>query len=142
MKRVGLILAILFFFTAFLAFPVEMKAEAATTEWKSLIYDEAGLLNQEEYDELNTMANQYGAERETDIIIFTSSNSDNMDVMKMTQDFYDDQGPGYDRTHGNAVILTMDMRNREIYLVPDFTKQSGIWMTTDWIKYVTRLART
>ncbi|MBE0340267.1 TPM domain-containing protein [Paenibacillus sp. 28ISP30-2] len=116
MKRVGAILAILVFFAAFLAVPMEVKGEAATTEWKSLIYDEAGLLNQTEYDELNTMANQYGAERETDIIIFTSSNPDNMDVMKMTQDFYDDHGPGYDRSHGNAVILTMDMRNREIYL--------------------------
>lgn len=92
MKRHRAIVAVLLFFAVFLALPMEMKGEPATTEMKSLIYDEAGLLNQEEYDVLNTMANQYGAERETDIIIYTTPNPDNMDVMKMTQDFYDDHG--------------------------------------------------
>jgi uncharacterized protein len=116
LKEHRAIIAILLFFAVFLALPIEMKGEPATTEMKPLIYDEAGLLNQEEYDVLNAMANQYGAERETDIIIYTTLNPDNRDVMKMTQDFYDDHGPGYDRSHGNAVILTMDMRNREVYL--------------------------
>ncbi|MBC8079502.1 MAG: TPM domain-containing protein, partial [Gorillibacterium sp.] len=80
------------------------------------VYDEAGLLSQEEYDRLNLMANEYGAKRETDIVIYTSNNTESMDVMKMTQDFYDEHAPGYDKSHGNAVILTMDMKNREIYL--------------------------
>jgi uncharacterized protein len=89
---------------------------AAAGETKKLVYDEAGLLTQDEYNELNAMANQYGAERETDIIIYTSPNEAGADVMKMTQDFYDEMGPGYDKQHGNAVILTLDMNNREIYL--------------------------
>ena len=114
MNKQRTILAILFFFVVYLAVPMELTATAA--ELKTLIYDEAGLLDQEEYDELNVMANEYGAERETDIIILTSNNDNNIDVMQMTQDFYDEQAPGYDKPHGNAVILTMDMRNREIYL--------------------------
>lgn len=89
---------------------------AAAGETKKLVYDEAGLLTQDEYNELNAMANEYGAERETDIIIYTSPNEAGADVMKMTQDFYDEMGPGYDKQHGNAVILTLDMNNREIYL--------------------------
>lgn len=108
------ILAILFFLAVYLAVPIETTVAAA--ELKTLIYDEAGLLTQDEYNELNVMANKYGAERETDMIIYTSNNDENIDVMVMTQDFYDEQAPGYDKAHGNAVILTMDMRNRDFYL--------------------------
>lgn len=100
-----------------LLLPIGMMAdEAAAATSKQLIYDEAGLLSPQEREELSLLASEYGAERETDILIVTSNNSDNIDVMKMTQDFYDEHGPGYDKTHGNAVILTVDMRNREIYL--------------------------
>lgn len=87
----------------------------AETE-KPLIYDEAGLLDEESEALLENLARTKGAERETDIIIYTTSNEAGADVMKMTQDFYDEIGPGYDKPHGNAVILTVDMRNREIYL--------------------------
>lgn len=118
MRRSGLILSVVFFFFAvFLASPMGMKAAVAlTSEGKQLIFDKAGLLNQEEYKELTTLAKQYGAHRETDIIILTTNNEVNGDVMKMTEDFYDEYGPGYDKPHGNAVILTLDMKNREVYL--------------------------
>ncbi len=92
------------------------SGEAAAAENKQLIYDDAGLLSAEAYGELNALANRYGARRETDIIIVTSRNAGNADVMKMTEDFYDEKAPGYDKPHGNAVILTVDMKNREIYL--------------------------
>ncbi|MCL6457605.1 MAG: TPM domain-containing protein [Gorillibacterium sp.] len=117
MRRNKVILTVLIFFTVILAVSMVRPAGAvAATELKQLVYDEAGLLSQEEYDQLNVMANEYGAQRETDIIIYTSNNTESMDVMKMTQDFYDEHAPGYDKSHGNAVILTMDMKNRELYL--------------------------
>ncbi|RXZ82058.1 hypothetical protein EBB07_12055 [Paenibacillaceae bacterium] len=119
-KRVRLtFLSFLFFLVTVLASPLQMTAGAEAVEpgeLKQLIFDEAGLLTEEESDALNVMANEYGAERETDFIIFTTDNSDNIDVIKLTQDFYDEQAPGYDKAHGNAAILTMDMRNRDIYL--------------------------
>ncbi|MEF2968559.1 TPM domain-containing protein [Paenibacillus sp. M1] len=93
-----------------------IAGQAAAAEYKNLIYDEANLLSPDDMDALNAMANELGAEREIDIIIYTSDNSENKDVMIMTEDFYDERGPGYDKPFGNAVILTMDMRNREIYL--------------------------
>lgn len=88
----------------------------AATEIKMLVYDKAELLTQEEYDELNKMANEYGAKRETDIIILTTNNMENIDVVDMTEDFYDEMGLGYDKAFGNAVILTLDMNNRDVYL--------------------------
>lgn len=114
MRGQGAFLAVLFFFLMYLAVPAPIMA--AAVEEKTLIYDDAKLLNSEQYQELNTMANQYGAKRETDIIIITSNNDKNVDVQKMTENFYDEHGPGYDKSHGNAVILTLDMRNRDVYL--------------------------
>lgn len=113
MRKHYAILAVLFFLAVQLALPIGM-AEAAGA--KLLIYDEANLLSQQEYDELNAMANEYGAERETDIMIITSNNAEDIDVVVMTEDFYDDHAPGYDKPHGNAVILTLDMKNRDVYL--------------------------
>jgi uncharacterized protein len=116
-KRNKPILAVLLFLVVILALPARPEmADAAEAAPKKLIYDDAALLSQKEYDELNAMANQYGAERETDIMIVTTKNAENIDVMKLTQDFYDEHAPGYDKPHGNAVILTLDMNNREIYL--------------------------
>lgn len=89
---------------------------AAETPQKQLIIDEAGLLNEEEIRELNRLANEYGARRETDILIYTTLNPENEDVLKMTQNYYDTHAPGYDKPHGNTVMLTLDMRNRELYL--------------------------
>lgn len=89
---------------------------AAAEVSKNLIYDEAELLSTGQREELNRLANQYGADRQTDIIIYISSNVYDEDVVKLTEDFYDEQGPGYDKSHGNAVILTLDTRNRDVYL--------------------------
>lgn len=89
---------------------------SASAVAKNMIFDEAGLLTEAERQELNELANRYAAERQTDIIIYTTSNPDNEDVQKLMGDFYDEQGFGYDRTHGNAVLFTQDTRNRDIYL--------------------------
>ncbi|MBM7567068.1 TPM domain-containing protein [Paenibacillus sacheonensis] len=119
MRRPFTLLAALLMFVvcaAALAIPGHSEAAEAGSETKNLIYDKANLLTQQEWDELNALANRYGAKRETDIIILTSTNAENQDVQLKTENFYDDQAPGYDKPHGNAVILTMDMRNREVYL--------------------------
>lgn len=109
--------AVVMLLAVILAVPVQQAAgEPAKASSKQLIFDEAGLLNETEIRELSALANKYGAQRETDILIFTTTNPDNTDVVVMTQDFYDTHAPGYDKPHGNAVILTMDMRNREVYL--------------------------
>ena len=49
---------------------------ASAAESKNLIYDEANLLSEQEKSELNALANEYGAERQTDFIIFTSNNEE------------------------------------------------------------------
>lgn len=109
--------AVIMLLAVILAVPVQQAAgEEAEASTKRLIFDEAGLLNETEIRELSALASKYGAKRETDILIYTTLNPDNNDVEVMTEDFYQSHAPGYDKPHGNAVILTMDMRNREVYL--------------------------
>lgn len=117
MRRTRAFAAVWLLLAVFLAVPAGVAAgESIAAETKKLVYDEAGLLSADEQQAISALALQYGAERETDFIIVTSNNAGNADVMKMTQDFYDEHAPGYDKPHGNAAILMLDMRNREIYL--------------------------
>jgi uncharacterized protein len=94
-------------------FAVRVEAAAGP---KQMVYDNAGLLSDQEVAQLEELANRYAAKRETDMIILTSANQENIDVVKLTEDFYDNQAFGYDKPHGNAVILTLDMKNRDVYL--------------------------
>ena len=119
-RTVVLLSTVLWFWAVPIAVPASASSDSvgpdAGAGTKKLIYDEAGLLTPTEISELEDLARKLGAERETDFIILTSDNPQNVDVQKMTEDFYDAQAPGYDKPHGNAAILTVDMRNREVYL--------------------------
>lgn len=107
--------ALLFAIIIGLASPF-LSSTAYATEPKRMIYDEAKLLDADDRQLLENTAAKYAQNRETDFIIYTTNNENNIDVEKLTEDFYDNQKFGYDKPHGNAVILTMDMRNRDIYL--------------------------
>ncbi|QOS82482.1 TPM domain-containing protein [Paenibacillus sp. JNUCC31] len=109
-------MATLILFGITLVSPLISMSVASAADSKNLIYDEANLLNEQERSELNALANEYGAERQTDFVILTTNNTENQDVQLMTEDFYDEHALGYDKAHGNAVILTMDMYNRDVYL--------------------------
>ncbi|WP_059042012.1 TPM domain-containing protein [Paenibacillus rubinfantis] len=95
--------------------PLTAQAESSPAH-KKLIYDEAELLYPEYLDDLDALANEYGPKRELDIMVYTTDNPEDEDVVKLTEAFYDERAPGYDKAHGNAVILTLDMRNRDLYL--------------------------
>ncbi len=114
-KRIWLAAAIGLIVFCFIVPGMAQKA-VASADIKRLIYDDAHLLDQADSDELDAMAREYGAKHEIEIVILTTENPENQDVVKITEDFYDKEAPGYDKAHGNAVMLTMDMRNRDIYL--------------------------
>ncbi|WP_340084724.1 TPM domain-containing protein [Siminovitchia sp. FSL H7-0308] len=90
---------------------------AANSSEKQRIYDDAGLLSESEVKKLEALAKKYGAKRNTDFIILTTNNEEGKDTKKLTQDFYDQQAPGYDKPNGNTVMLTLDMKKRNVYVV-------------------------
>lgn len=107
-KRVAFISFIILTLIPFIS-PLTILANS-----KQYVYDEANLLNQSEIDTLEALAKDFSENHETDFIIV--SYDEEYDVMRYTQDFYDENELGYDNAHGNTAMLTIDMNNREIYL--------------------------
>lgn len=109
LKRFSFIM--LFIFIIFNTSPV--VAEEMSSQ---KVYDFAGLLTPTEVAELESLSNKYSQKREVDIIILTTNDTQGKDVVKYMEDFYDEQGLGYDKAHGNTAILTVDMQHRESYV--------------------------
>ena len=80
------------------------------------VYDFGELLTAEEKDELEALSHAYSEKRQVDIIILTTTDTKGKDVVGYMEDFYDEQGLGYDKPHGNTAILTIDLQHREVYV--------------------------
>lgn len=84
---------------------------------KQRIFDEAELLTDNEVQQLEQLTYEHSKKHEIDFIIVTTPKA-GKDIKKFVQDYYDDNAPGYDKPHGNAVIFAIDMDDavREFYL--------------------------
>jgi uncharacterized protein len=103
-------LSLFIFITLFM-----FSADALATT-KQKIYDFAELLTAEEVEQLESLATAYSDETEVEIIILTTYETDGRDVKDYMGDFYDQEGLGYNKQHGDTVILTLDMGQRDVYV--------------------------
>jgi uncharacterized protein len=103
------------FFIAIIIF-LSFGGALASPSSKQRVYDFAELLNPEEVKSLESISEKYSNKRETDFIILTTDDTKGKDVVKFTEDFYDEKALGYDKPEGNTTILTIDMEHREVYL--------------------------
>lgn len=88
----------------------------AMAENNRKIYDGAELLTSEEREELTILSDQYSEDRQVDIIILTTNDTGGLDIQTYMGNFYDEMGLGYDKSHGNTVLLTIDLAQRDIYI--------------------------
>lgn len=95
---------------------ISSKIVEATSSTKQRIYDFAGLLTSEEVNQLENLSEKYSRKRQTDFIILTTNDTKGKDIVPYMEDFYDEKALGYDKPHGNTAILTIDMKNRDVYL--------------------------
>lgn len=79
------------------------------------VYDHADLLTNEEEAKLASLSAELGAERQTQFVVITLDGA-GKDIVKYVQDFYDAEAPGYDKPHGNAAIIAIDLAVRDVYL--------------------------
>ncbi|PWU69005.1 TPM domain-containing protein [Gracilibacillus dipsosauri] len=107
-SKKGLISILFLILFSFLTIPVSAEEQ--------YIYDEADLFNADEQEELEKLAKQYSEENELSFLVLTENDLGGRDVVQYTEDFYDENAPGYDKKHGNTVILTIDMNKSEVYL--------------------------
>ncbi|GEN88730.1 TPM domain-containing protein [Oceanobacillus sojae] len=87
---------------------------------KQYIYDDANIFTDNERTDLEQRAAEYSEENEIDILILTKGEQDGIDIEPYIEDFYDEQGPGYDGNHGDTVILGLDFSkgpgDRDLYV--------------------------
>ena len=114
--RKGMALACLLSAAFVLAQMLAQPAAAESVRAKKLVYDHADLLDDEEEDALRSLAAGLGAERETDFLIVTLDGTGGPDIAEYVARFYDEEAPGYDRHHGNAAILAIDLAERDVFL--------------------------
>lgn len=79
------------------------------------IYDHAELLTEEQIKELETIAGTYSEKREVDFIIVTVEDP-GKDMQKYVDEFYDEEGFGFDKKHGNTAMLGIGMKERDVVL--------------------------
>lgn len=105
-----------FFSVIILFFLCGFQAQAASPHQKQYIYDDAHLLTNQERTELESLSRMLGEERQTAFLIMTFNGTNGKDIVKVVQDFYDREAPGYEGPHGNAAILAIDLKERDVYL--------------------------
>lgn len=111
-KRIGIKIIILVAIISIFFPPI---STFSTT--KQRIFDDANLLTEEEINQLEEFAEKASIKRETDFLILTINIKDGSNLTKYMEDFYDNNGPGFDQKHGNTAILGIDMENRDVELM-------------------------
>lgn len=85
------------------------------------IYDGAGLLSEPEVQELEALAEEHSRKHDTDFLFLTTESTGGSSIVTYMGDFFDDWAD----TNGqeNAVLLTIDIGNRDVYLAGFGTAQ-------------------
>ena len=86
-----------------------------TEEPRDQVVDYAGLLTNEEEENLQQWIREYAADLQLDIVIVTTYGTDGKGVQAYADDFYDLNGYGYGSSN-SGILLLLDMESREWYM--------------------------
>jgi Domain of unknown function (DUF477). len=81
------------------------------------VHDDADLLTQEEEESLESLASEISDRHETEFVVYTTFDTEGKDIADYIGDLYDEGKLGYEKPHGNAAILAVDMENRVIQIM-------------------------
>lgn len=110
-RRTGTVLLMLAVLMVIMLNPMAVCADSSD---KKFVYDEAGVLAASEKSELEAYAHRTAEKCKVDIIIvFVDARlNTNQKIRNFADDFYDQHAFGYDRRHGDGVILVIDTKAR------------------------------
>lgn len=80
------------------------------------VYDDAGLLTDSEASTLQDLLVDNAKQIKCDLIVVTTNNVQNKSSMSYAEDFFMAHDFGYDKKHGDAVLLLINMDDREIWI--------------------------
>ena len=106
-----LINSIFLFATLFLLF-----GSSSVGAQEQRIYDDADLLSVEQVKALESQAQAYFDEWQTDFIIITTKDADDLDIKVYMQNFTKELSEKFNRQEDNMAVFAIDMKTREFYL--------------------------
>lgn len=80
------------------------------------IYDQANLLTETERETLQELLVETAQQIRCDLIVVTTNDNEGKTAMSYAEDFFMAHKFGYDTVHGDAVLLLIDMEEREIWI--------------------------
>jgi len=81
------------------------------------VYDNAGLLDETQIQELQNRCIELANEKEVDIIIVTTDKTNGKSSMAYADDFYDENKFGYDKeVDGTGILFLINMQDREAWI--------------------------
>jgi len=87
---------------------------AVSAQTDQHIYDNAGLLNEAETRELEALAAEHSRKHGADFLFLTTSSTDGLPITTYMGNFFDTWAE--ENNQENAVLLTIDIGNRQVYL--------------------------
>lgn len=94
------------------------------------VFDKGDVLTTEQEDSLNKLIEKKQKEAKLDIIIVTS-NEDVDDMMSYADNFYDNGNFGYNKIHGDGIILAHNIRNNKRWVSTCGVALESIYDTDD-----------
>lgn len=89
------------------------------------VFDAAKLLTDLEKAKLEKIADEYSETRETDFItLLVDDGLNEFELMEYIEDMYDLNGFGFDKRHGDAAVMAIDITSRTVYIAGFYKAES------------------
>lgn len=93
------------------------------SELDKKIFDEAGLLTEQEEQKLQAEAVKAAGKVSLDVVIVTIDDAGGKDAKSFADDYFDEHHFGYEKEDGSGILFLIDMDNREICISTAGTAQ-------------------
>lgn len=80
------------------------------------VYDDAGLLTSSQESEIQELLVKRAEEIKCDLIIVTTNDNEGKSSLEYAEDFFMAHDFGYDSLHGDAVLMLIDMDDRNVWI--------------------------
>jgi uncharacterized protein len=100
------------------------------------VYDNYGLFTTDEVDELESLLAKYGEEGKVDLVIITTDDLEGNTPLIYLENYYDNNGFGYDKEFGDAVLILINMEPDNRSVTIQGYKQAEYYVNNDRIEYM------
>lgn len=124
------------FVLALLVFPILLGNKALVYAQEQRVFDDYGYFSSSELTELEKICKTYGEEGKVDIIILIQDGLGGQTPTTYMEDFYDNHEFGYDKAHGDTVILLLNLEENNRSVNIQGYKNAEYYVNNDRIEHI------